>query len=364
MLNFFAAINHFGYGVFAYNLMRAYHEQVSKDIALFPVEITSDFVNNPDVQYWLSNAKRFKRSDPSLMIFQAPWLNRFAGTPRIGFPIFELDIFPEYDLSLLRALDAILQPSQWGKKILENHGLKNIHIVPGGYDPKTFSPSFKINQKMQRIKTQGVSFVHVGKWEPRKSSEEILSCFIQACDNGKLRANLLFHVQNPFDEKWFSKVNQVLTKHQFTLAGTHFVRGNTRILVPQEPFPGGLKKLYQMAEFGIWASKAEGWNLPLMECIASGCPSLTTNNTAQADFIKEEVYPPELIIQSHQKEPTRLRGRWWSLDENEIIQKIQTMIRDPEKFLKMENRCLESIKDFTWENSAKKLGEVIPQITC
>lgn len=357
MLNFFAPINTLGYGVFSHGLMRAYDRLVSPEIALFPPGNVEPL--DETVQRWLTNGRRFKRSDPSIMIFQAPWLNRFCGTPMIGFPIFELDVVPEHDSAMLRALDAVLQPSRWGKMVLENDGIRNVHVVSGGYDPGVFFPEMTVEQKMERIARQGVSFVHVGKFEPRKGSEEILRCFLRACDDGKARANLCFHVCNPFDAKWLEKVLRILLEHGYAPSGVHFTRGNARVVVPQERFRADPRKLYQAADFGIWASKAEGWNLPLLECLACGVPCLTTDNTAQADFIRTGVYPAELVLRSHAKEPSRLGADWWPLDQEELTQKIRAMIREPERFLRQSDRCLESVRGFTWENAAKRLGEVM-----
>ncbi len=297
------------------------------------------------------------------MIFQAPWLNHFTGTPMIGFPIFELDEVPEYDLAILRGLDFVLQASRWGKGVLEKHGFKNVHVVPGGYDPALFHRELTLEQKLERIQRQGISFVHVGRFEPRKASGEILHSFLRACDEGREKVNFCFHACNPFDDRWFEKSQKILLGYGFTQEGPHFIRGNTRVLVPQERFKADPGKLYQISDFGIWASKGEGWNLPLIECLACGLPCLTTNNTGQADFIRENVYPDELIVKSHQNEATRVGSWWWPIDEQELTDKIKAMIRDPEKYLKLENQCFESIKDFTWENSARKLGEVIKIIT-
>jgi len=358
MIQFFAPINDLGYGVFSYNLMLAFHENVRKDIALFPMPLTPDF-SNPTVDHWIENGKQFSRQQPSILIFQGPWMNRFSGSPMIGLPIFELDVVPDYDLHLFKSLDGMMQPSHWGKRVLESHGVPRVQVVPGGYDPSAFFPQMKLEQKMERIQKQGVSFVHVGKWEPRKSSEEILRCFVRATADPATRANLLFHVCNPFDPKWLEPIQAMLLKQGFTQNGMHFVRDNARVLVPQERFPKDTHKLYHMGEFGIWASKAEGWNLPLLECLACGLPCLTTRNTAHADFLSPDIYPEPLILSTNAKEPTRDGGVWWPIDEEQLTQKIQQMIADPLKHLLLEPQCLASVKDFTWKNAALKLKDAL-----
>lgn len=360
MLNFFAPINNLGYGVFSHGLIKAYDRYVSQDIALFPVP-QADFMDD-SIQRWMANGTRFSKSDPSIMIFQAPWLNRFVGKPMIGFPIFELDIVPDYDLSILKGLDVALQPSEWGKKVLLDHGVRQVHVVPGGYDPEVFQPRIAQEQKLARIQQNGVTFVHVGKFEVRKSSEEILHCFVRAAKTCNDKVNLVFHVCNPFDSQWFQKVEKILKDYDFTQAGTQFSHGLIRVIVPQGRFASDPSKLYETADFGIWASKAEGWNLPLLECLACGTPCLTTDNTAQADFIRKGIYPSELVLKSRQKEPTRLGGMFWPLDHEELIFKIKTLIQDPEKNLPLSEKCFESVKPFTWENAARKLDQVLTTV--
>ncbi len=361
MIQFFAPINDLGYGVFSHNLIRAFDEHVSKEVSLFPMPLKPDF-SDATIERWIENGKKFRRDQPSLMIFQGPWLNRFTGSPMIGLPIFELDVVPEYDLCIFKTLDAMIQASHWGKAVLEQHGVKHVHVVPGGYDPAAYFQEMTLEQKWERIQKQGVSFVHVGKWEPRKSSEEILRCFARATADPKMRANLLFHVCNPFDPKWFEPIRGFLAQQGFAQSGMHFMRGETRILVPQERFRTDTRKLYHMAEFGIWASKAEGWNLPLLECLACGIPCLTTRNTAHQDYLSPGIYPDELLLSTNKTEPTREGGVWWPIHQEELTHKIQAILADPMKFLLLESHCLASVKDFTWKNSALKLQEALKRI--
>jgi glycosyltransferase involved in cell wall biosynthesis len=363
VINFFGVINSLGYGVFTRNLLRAYDQHVSQDIAFFPTPLFNPPTEDPAINRWLENGKKFKKTNPSISIFQAQYLNQFSGTPMIGFPIFELDLFTDIELQVLKGLDVIFQPSKWGKQVVENHHFKNVHVIPGGYDPEIFQRTLTLEQKLTRIQEQGVTFIHVGKLEARKSSLEILSAFLKASYENENRANLVFHVSNPFDPEWFTKLERLLLEQRFHFDGRHYVREKTKIMVPKDRFLQEPVKLYQMADFGVWASKAEGWNLPLLECIASGVPCLTTDNTAQSDFIRKGVYPSELIVKSHQTEPTRVDGKWWPIDQNELSQKISGMISNPEKFLKLEELCFQSVKDFTWKNSAETLGKVLSKIS-
>jgi glycosyltransferase involved in cell wall biosynthesis len=178
----------------------------------------------------------------------------------------------------------------------------------------------------------------------------------------RARANLMFHVYNPFEDQWRESVERILGEAGFRASGAHYFKDRTQIIVPERRGREDLAKVYHMADFGIWASKAEGWNLPLIECLASGLPCITTNNTAQADFIRKGIYPDELILASHQTEPICHGVEWWKIDEEELTEKIRAIIRDPVRFLNLEGKCLESMQSFTWENAAKRLGVVLREI--
>ncbi|MDD2707186.1 MAG: glycosyltransferase [Verrucomicrobiae bacterium] len=360
MLNFFVPLNSLGYGVHSYNLLQAYERYVSDDFAVYPIPQWE--LINEQTKRWVERGNRFRRSDPGITINQAPQLNRFCGQPMIGFPVFELDILSEYDQAMIAGMDAILQTSRWGKKVLENHGIRRVHIVPEGYDPEVYHPELSLEEKRKRIDRQGVTFVHVGKFEPRKSSQELLFAFIKATEDAKCRANLLFHVFNPFDPAWFERAKCILDNYQFRREGNRFMKGNATVLIPEVRLDGKMDKFYSLGEFGLWASKAEGWNLPLIECLACGLPCLTTDNTAQSEFIRKEIYPRELVISSRQTEPAKEGGEWWRLDLDEVVGKIRQVLDDPDRHLKMQDACQESIRPFTWENAARKLDAALKEI--
>jgi glycosyltransferase involved in cell wall biosynthesis len=361
MLNFFTPVNHLGYGVFSYNLLRAFDQHVSREIALFPIP-TVDF-EDEWTRCWIKNGIHFRRDAPAIMISPASKLNGFCGFPMIGFPIFEDEQLPERSLQIVSQLDAVLQPSHWGKTALEKQGIRNVHVVPGGYNPAIFFPGKQLEERLERIRKQGVSFVHIGKCEGRKSSAEILRTFCRANEGTKQRSNLLFHVYNPFDDNWLDTVRGILQTAGFTQSGTHFMRGNCRVVVPQGRIRREeVSELYQMADFGIWASKAEGWNLPLIECIASGLPCLTTDNTGQSEFIRAGIYPEELIVRCSPINPDGEKTLGRSIDEDNLVEKIAAIMNKPERFLGLGGKCLESIRSFTWEHSAKQMGKVLQEM--
>lgn len=56
----------------------------------------------------------------------------------------------------------------------------------------------------------------------------------------------------------------------------------------------GRGALYNNATFGVFLSDAEGWNRPLMECLASGTPSICSNVTGHTEYLDD--YPEILKV--------------------------------------------------------------------
>ena len=50
-----------------------------------------------------------------------------------------------------------------------------------------------------------------------------------------------------------------------------------------------LAPLYAVADCGIFPSRAEGWGLPIFECLASGVPVIAGSWTGQSEYLKD--YP-------------------------------------------------------------------------
>ena len=305
MINFFAPINNLGYGVHSYNLIKAFDKVSKEPVCLIPPygQVTW---KDKYVKKWLNNQDVIDSEDPGIMIFNEGFLSQFCGKPRIGFPVFELTKFSKRDIAMMETCDHLLTPSYWGKKVLTDNGFRSIYVVPEGVDPEIFYPDYDLDYKLHRIKENGITFVTVGKWELRKGSQDILSAFNAAFANSDQKITLLAHMGNLFDSNWLDKIIQHLTSldfdkgpHIFRAVGGYFKlnKGNLEIKICNTTLPThqDMANLYRSADFGIWLSRAEGWNLPLLECIACGTPALTTSWTGMSEYLWG--YPTELKIE-------------------------------------------------------------------
>jgi glycosyltransferase involved in cell wall biosynthesis len=362
--------NQLGYGIHGYNLLKAYYKNCSKEIALLPINGQKYIQGDEVVDECIKNQEKTSSENPSICIWHEHDMMRFTGSPRIGFPVFEMEKLDEKSINQLKQLDYVLVPSEWQKSVLVKYGISclNIHVIPEGFDPEIFYPEYSKEYKLERLKEK-ITFITVGKYESRKSSKLVLELFCQLLPYFNKKIELIAHMFNLFYPNWIHDVEETLMKFGLKKFGSNrWVRGNLTIIVPEAPIESseGVSVLMKKAHFGIYLSKAEGWNLPLIETLACGTPCLTTNTTGQSEYL--EAYKSDIIIKSYHKEIANDgiwfkgdRGIWRVPDEKEIVQKLMNIVKNPEKYLEYDYS--KYLKDnFTWKHSALKLKEFLDGI--
>lgn len=102
-----------------------------------------------------------------------------------------------------------------------------------------------------------------------------------------------------------------------------------------------LKELYQNALFFVYPSLFEGFGIPPLEAMASGCPTLVSDIPSIREVCGEaSLYINPLIIES-------------------ITQGMTRLINDPELQRKLISKGINRYKLFRWEDSAYKLINLI-----
>jgi len=371
MVNFFAPINYLGYGIHSYNTIKAYYDNFNKNVSLIPPFGQTQW-RDKYIDEWLSNRKKISSKDIGIMIFNEPFLSQFSGSTRIGFPVFEMEKFTELNKVMMRSCDHLFTPSQWAKEIIKQEvGNIGVDVIPEGYDPLIYHPRYSLNYKLNRIEEEGLYFVHVGKWEERKGTKDILTTFLDAFRGKKIKVTLIIKAENMFNPNWQKEIIDFLPFGSYKSNQGEIIYAcdnvTVNVLAPAHRTFKEIADLYRRADFGIWLSKAEGWNLPLMECIACGTPAITTSWTGMSEYMSG--YPEELKITDF-KSIIANDGQWFHGDKGEwktpALDQVRAILEaiafDPEKYLLYENKCMRSIENFTWENAAKKMQEALKKL--
>lgn len=213
---------------------------------------------------------------------------------KIAYIVWESTLLPPEFFKKLLEFDEVWVPSNWQRNLMIEQGYSpnKIFVVPEGVDEKRFFPV------LDRIPNTKFTFLVVGKWEHRKATTEIIQTYVKTFAN-HLDVQMLLMVNNPFTlESNMSKLNEAL--HKLLYAVKHPPKIKFIPFVNDEEY----NRILQRADAFISCSRAEGWNLPLIEAMACGIPSVCSKWGAQLEFHNIEKWqvpikgfnPPKEVI--------------------------------------------------------------------
>lgn len=344
-----APINNRSYGLCSVNFL----EQLSKsyNVALFPIgEIHTEERFHSLIKKALANAERYDNEAPSLRIFHQFSLAQHIGCgPHIGFPIFELDTFNDTEKHHLNNQDYLIVCSKWASSILKSNDIKpNSSVVPLGFDPTIFFPA-----QTQR-RDSFYRFLNIGKWELRKGHDVIQEAFSKA------------FTKSDNVELWMSCENPFLTEKQRSEWHSYYKDqspiGDKIRIIPWANTQKDLAALINIVDCGVFPSRAEGWNLGLLEMMACNKPVITTNYSGHTEFCNNQnahLIPLRTTELANDGVWFHGQGNWMEFGEPEVDLLVDYMRSCYNRRIKDNPSGVETTKRFMWEESTKKLIKVI-----
>lgn len=335
-------INQMGYGVAGTNILFELDKLAQVD--LFPiggVEITDKKIEDVFNRTNANFTTNF--SSPTVKIWhQHQLIDRIGRGKYFGFPIFELDGFSPPELFSLSAPDELIVCSQWAKTVLEKFVKQKVSVVPLGIDTEIFYSDNNINSGTYK-------FFNIGKWEIRKGHDILIECFNRAFNHSD-DVELYMMCNNPF------LTYEAMSSWEL-LYQTEKVKLCPRLRSHEE-----VASFIRQMDCGVFPARAEGWNLELLESMASGKPVITTNYSAHTEFCNKD---NSYLVEIDDVEPAYdgiwfdgNKGNWAYIGEAQKEQIIEHM-RYCYKNRPYNNEGITTGRSFTWTNSAKKLLEVI-----
>lgn len=353
-LNLMAPINSLGYGVVGLNVLKALHRDVH--ISLFPLGNlqASSPEENLFLQQCVNNQASFDYDSPCLKVW-----HEFAMAERIGkgqlfgFPFFEITKFDPKRINSLLSTDHVIVASSWAQEIVESQLDRDIpvSVCPLGVDGAIFNGK-DIDRKAPREKCV---FLNCGKWETRKGHDILLQAFQAA-----------FHEQESV-ELWMMAHNPFLNPKE-TDEWERYYRSDSRVsLVPRQPTHQAVAEVMRSSTCGVFPSRAEGWNLELLEMIAMNKPVIATNYSAHTEFCDDSncllVDVQDMEIADDGKWFKGDVGEWASLEGNTFDQLVEHMIsvyqqwcQDP---LIPNGGSAQTRELFSWKRCADRLKEIV-----
>jgi glycosyltransferase involved in cell wall biosynthesis len=274
---------------------------------------------------------------------------------KIAYNVWESTQYSEEFFNRLLEFDELWVPTQWQKDISIEQGYPEdkIFIIPEGVDGKTFKPTSKPKKKDK------FQFVIVGRWDYRKGIKESIEGFLKAFpDNPDVE--LLLNVENPYPVDGMNSTEERLK---------YYGLEDDRIKILKFLDRKQYISLLQNANVLISCARAEGWNLPLIEALACGTPSIYTKCSGQLEFT--EGYGLGVGILGEEPATNgegltydqNIPGNFYTPDLKDLVTKTKDSYENYDDWKQWHLKRSKKIREqFSWKNQAKKAHERLQQI--
>lgn len=207
--------------------------------------------------------------------------------PKIAYNVWESTLQPDSFFEQLKLYDEMWVPSEWQKEVTIKQGFdpNRIKVVPEGVDDSTFFP--------EEIDSWGLysdgrfKFILFGRWDYRKSIKEIIQTFLKTFDKNE-PVDLIVSIDNPFGKEIDGMSS---TEERLKFYGLE----DERIKILHFPSREDYVKYLKTGHVFLSCARSEGWNLPLIESMASGTPSIYSECSAQMQFAQGKGHPVRIV---------------------------------------------------------------------
>ena len=281
--------------------------------------------------------------------------------PCIAYNVWETTKQPQEFFDQLLQYDQLWVPTEWQRQcsIEQGYPSDRIFVVPEGVDSLIYYPNSDYNVKnllyhKYNIPEDSFTFMIFGRWDYRKSITEIITAFNKEFKNDN-NVYLILSVDNPFSTDGLNSTEERLKQYKLE---------NDRIKVLHFPEKDEYVQWLQNGDCFLSCSRSEGWNLPLIQAIACGIPTICSDWSGQLEFAKgvSHLVKIEKLVAATKlfniNDPDI--GEWAEPDFNHLKQVMRDVFDNhkeyKEKALKQSTIITEK---FTWEHAAKKAKENI-----
>lgn len=346
-INISAAINNTGYGVASFNIIKEL--SYKHDISLFPLGGASVSTQEDYdlIKKIIDNSAMFDIDAPYVKIWHQFDLSSHIGRGRyFAFPFFELDTFNNLEKNHLSIPDTIIVSSKWAEQVILNNIKATTKIVPLGVDRNIFNPD---NQMKLHFKNPDkYIFLNIGKWEIRKGHDILLELFNSAFPSEQDVELWILASEN---------TNSYSTKEQLEEWKRKYKDKRVRLFDGADSH-NDIAHLISNCDCGIYPSRAEGWNLELLETMSMNKPVIATNYSAHTEFCNNQNC---FLIDISETEKAfdgkafQGQGNWAKIGEKEKDQIISHMRHVYKNRINTNPNGVITAKKYSWENSAEAL---------
>jgi len=289
-------------------------------------------------------------------------LKELPGKVKIVYTAWEEDVYPRHWVQEINEnAVGVMTPSSFTAEVLKKNGVKvPIKTILNSIDEnfRTVEPTnFPLDS------TKKVKFFHISTGKQRKGVDLLIKGYFEEFNKQDDVSLVIKGFNNPD-----SMIEESIKKYAKEDSPEVVFINNPELSESE------LKSLYVNCDCGVFPSRAEGFGLPILECMNCNIPVITTNYSGQLDFCNEEnSYLLDYKLEyAKDSEFVNLGAKWAEPDVQELkrlMRKVyniklakksnlnsdnKTPIKD--QILELESKIINAKKrsnEITWINSAK-----------
>ena len=275
---------------------------------------------------------------------------RATGNPLIGYHMWESDKPPADYVSALTEMDEVWVPSKWGAECFKKAGVEKAIAMPGGVNPYVFNDM--VPKAPELTSRQTFKFLCVGKWERRKGYDLLLKAWAQTFKPDE-PVELVLSAYNPFlkDFNIWQKITQL---HLGEMAN---------LVVIDKPIQSytEMATLYSSCDAFVMPTRGEGWNMPLIEAMSTGLPSIVTNWSGHTEYAtKDNAYLLDYETVPAQNDPMWQRNfegsNWAEPDFKQLCEYMRYVYDNKAEAKKKGVRAAKDVRSqWTWQHAAERI---------
>ena len=353
-VNLQAPICYTGYGVAGFNIF--YSLSQITDLTLFPIGTQATLFFDearPIFDECLKKQHTYDFKAPTIKIWHSMQQRESVGKGMfLPFPFFELDTFDVVSTHTLKhCCDRILVSSNWAKDIIRKNEINSpCTVVPLGVDTNIFNHNI-----IPTNKPDAYVFGMIGKWEIRKGHDILLDIFEKAFPNNE---NIELWISASSDNGYTgdAEIQQWENMYKNSKLGARVK------IYPQLPTHADIANFISHMDCGIYISRAEGWNLELLETMAMNKPVIASNYSAHTEFCNKD---NSFLFDIDETEPAfdgkffKGQGNWAKIGDKQIDQIIDYLRYLYKNNIRTNNEGLNTANKFSWENTCKIINSVL-----
>jgi GT2 family glycosyltransferase len=270
-----------------------------------------------------------------------------GGRRKVGFTMLEVDGFPKDWVRQANRMDEVWVPTEFNRQGFLDSGLKRpIHTIPLGVDPNYFHPGIEGHPNPMGE----FLFLSNFEWGERKEPWLLLKAFNDVFSAAEPVRLLCKIINRDASVHVLDEIRRLELKET----------GGKISFIFNREFPYyQLGSFYRSADCYISAGRGEGWDMPLMEAMACGLPTIATDWGAHTEFVHDRIsYPLRIrgIVPAEAKCPYYEGFSWADPDPEHLRHLLRHIFENREEArAKGASAAREIEEKWTWEKTAREI---------